>query len=127
VVFSIDDLDIENDICLIELPGHGLVPLKLANSVSLGEKVYVVGAPMGFLGFIFDGFVANLGVDMSEGYLDKLLVSAASAGGNSGGPVVNEAGEVVGILIAGDTNFDHLSICTKAKYVKKFLEKSGIK
>lgn len=119
---EIIDFDTDNDVCLIRYKNHGLIPLKLADDFFFGEKVYVIGAPMGFLGFIFDGFIANVDIDLAKELKNKILVSAAATGGNSGGPVVNEQGEVIGILIAGVSDFDHFSICTSVKMIKKFLE-----
>jgi S1-C subfamily serine protease len=104
--------DAVNDVCLMEYKGHGLVPLKLAADVKFGEEVYVVGAPVGFLGFVFEGRVAGRSVDVGSTMKNKLIVSAAATGGNSGGPVLNQKGEVVGILIAGLDTFDHFSVCT---------------
>lgn len=104
--------DAANDVCLMKYKGHGLLPLKLAPGVVFGEKVYVVGAPLGLLGFVFEGRVANRGLDLSPTMRNKLIISSAATGGNSGGPVINDRGEVIGILIAGMARFDHFSICT---------------
>lgn len=105
--------DSANDICILKYQRHGFVPLKLAKDVAFGETVYVIGAPLGLLGFVFQGMVVNLGIDFGESMKNKMVISAAATGGNSGGPVVNQNGEVIGILIAGSTSFDHFSICTR--------------
>ena len=57
----------------------------------------------------------------------KLLVSAASAGGNSGGPVYNEKFEVIGMLIARHPDFHHSSLCVHREalyyHIKKYFKK----
>jgi S1-C subfamily serine protease len=113
--------DTANDVCLIKYAKHGLVPMKLASDVKFGDKIYIVGAPLGFLGFIMDGLVVNADAFLDEKYTNKLIVSAAATGGNSGGPVINDRGEVVGMLIAGAQPYDHFSIATRIQEIKHII------
>jgi S1-C subfamily serine protease len=113
--------DVANDVCIIMYSGHGLKPLKLAKDVQFGETAYVIGAPLGLLGFIFDGRVVNADLNMDARYTHKLIISSAATGGNSGGPVVNSRGEVIGMLIAGHSAFDHFSICTGLGAIRQIL------
>jgi hypothetical protein len=113
--------DVANDVCVIRYSGHGLVPLKLAKEAKFGETAYVIGAPLGFLGFIFDGRVVNTDMSLSAKLQHKVIVSSAATGGNSGGPVVNSRGEVIGMLIAGHPVFDHFSICTGLDPIRQIL------
>lgn len=113
--------DVANDVCLIRYEDHGLVPLKPASKVEFGEAVYIIGAPMGFLGFIFDGRVVYTDYDLGEKYKHKVVVSAASTGGNSGGPIINQDGEVIGMLIAGAGSFDHFSIGTGLAAIRQIV------
>jgi S1-C subfamily serine protease len=104
--------DSVNDVCLMEYKRHGLIPLKLAADVKFGEQVYAVGAPLGLIGFVLDGRVVNTGLDISPVMRNKIIVSSAIAGGISGGPVANQNGEVIGIVIAVMTDFNHFTIVT---------------
>lgn len=115
------------DLCLIKLPRHGIVPVKIANyeKVRVGDKVTIVGAPMG-LGYpnITEGYVTQ---KHSEGFPspilnDKLLTSAPVFAGNSGGPVFNESGEVIGVLVMATTKYEHLSFSISADVIKIWLE-----
>ena len=120
---EIDVLFVEEqeDLCMLSYPHHGLKPLKLAKTVTFREPVYVIGAPLGILGFITPGQVVDAHIDLGDQDFDRTIVSSASTHGNSGGPVVNDDGEVIGVLIGGVESFDHLSICTGLHDLKAFV------
>ena len=84
-----------------------VVPAVLGNprDVQVGTDAYVVGNPFGLTGSITAGVVSGLNRSFQEpngGPLLKQLiqVDAAVNPGNSGGPLVNRAGEVIGIVTA---------------------------
>jgi S1-C subfamily serine protease len=76
--------------------------LKIAPiATRLGDTVRVIGSPMGL---IFAGSVSQGIVSCTMRMHDKveyLQVDASAIPGNSGGPVVNLQGEIVGVLVAG--------------------------
>jgi S1-C subfamily serine protease len=83
------------------------VPAVLGNprSVQVGSDAYVVGNPFGLTGSITAGVISGLDRTFQEpngGPLLKQLiqVDAAVNPGNSGGPLINRAGEVIGIVTA---------------------------
>lgn len=120
--------DVSSDLCLLRAEDHGFIPLNIAEdlNISIGDTVYVVGAPLGFIGFITEGRLVNKSVDLSPSMLNRMIVSAAATGGNSGGPVLNEYGQVIGVLVAGARGFDHLSICSGLEGIKKMLVLAGL-
>jgi len=127
---EIEEIDEPHDICLLKRPRHGLAPLKLVKNydeqVTFRSKVWVIGAPAGMMVDSQPGRVMN--PNMTEERIPlkgKLLVSGAATGGNSGGPVINENGEVVGILVMGHSTYDHLSICVRASVIQRFLRLVG--
>jgi S1-C subfamily serine protease len=84
------------------------VPLEIVNSSNLqvGDPVIVVGTPYGLAGSMSTGFVSALGRTLSAettgGYVipNVIQTTAPLNPGNSGGPVLNYKGQVVGIATA---------------------------
>jgi putative serine protease PepD len=86
----------------INVPVSGLHPVTLGDStaVQVGDSVYAIGSPFGLSGTLTEGIVSNLnqGGSASNGNLAGLIqTDAAINPGNSGGPLVNAAGQVIGI------------------------------
>lgn len=97
--------DTRNDIALIQIDpkGHKLTFLTLSDSRSLqvGQRVLAIGNPFGFQSTLTTGVVSSLGrtVQTSENtFIDEAIqTDAAINRGNSGGPLLNSHGEVIGI------------------------------
>lgn len=99
--------DEEFDLAVLKFnPGDvRLTPARLGDSdqLSVGERVYAVGNPMGYLlGSMSTGIVSALGRDEQESgsALGLIQTDAPLNPGNSGGALLNEAGQVVGITSA---------------------------
>lgn len=75
-------------------------PLKLADTVIIGEPVYAIGSPFGLSGSITSGIVSQVN-RTGITYVPMLQTDAAINPGNSGGPLLNSRGEVVGVATAG--------------------------
>jgi len=97
--------DTRNDIALIQIDprGHKLAPLKLGDSRNLlvGQRVLAIGNPFGFQSTLTTGVVSSLGRTVQTGdntFIDEAIQTDASINtGNSGGPLLNSHGEVIGI------------------------------
>jgi S1-C subfamily serine protease len=97
--------DSRNDIALIQIDpkGRKLVPLPLGDSRNLlvGQRVLAIGNPFGFQSTLTTGVVSSLGrtVQTSDStFIDEAIqTDAAINRGNSGGPLLNSHGEVIGI------------------------------
>lgn len=97
--------DTRNDIALIQIDpkGHKLAPLPLGDSRNLlvGQRVLAIGNPFGFQSTLTTGVVSSLGRTVQTGdttFIDEAIqTDAAINRGNSGGPLLNSHGEVVGI------------------------------
>lgn len=88
------------DLALILIPGAGLPSAPLADSDSLvvGQRLRAIGVPYGLGTTVTDGLLREV---RTEGGVPWLHLSAPAAPGSSGGPVVDEQGEVVGLVVVG--------------------------
>ena len=96
-----------NDLAVLKIDAEGLSPVTFgdSSSISVGDTVYAVGNPLGELDFSMStGHVSALDrlitSDESGVAINMFQIDAAVNSGNSGGPVYNAAGEVVGIVTA---------------------------
>jgi putative serine protease PepD len=102
------------DLALIKVnpEGLGLKALTLASSssVQVGDSVYAIGNPYGLEETLTRGIVSALGreIEAPDGsqITDAIQTDAALNPGNSGGPLLNEEGEVIGVnsQIASDAS-----------------------
>jgi len=92
--------DKRTDIALLKLDAKGLPVAKLGSSEGLqpGEWVAAIGSPFGFANTITAGIVSAKGRSLpDEVYVPVIQTDVAVNPGNSGGPLLNLKGEVVGI------------------------------
>ena len=94
------------DIAIVQLdfPPAGLVPAKLGDSdaVQVGDDVFVIGAPYGLSHSLTVGHISGKHISKESiaglAKVEVFQTDAAINQGNSGGPMFNMAGEVVGIV-----------------------------
>lgn len=93
--------DPQTDIALIKVEAKEDLPaLKLGNSsdIRVGEDVIAVGNPFGLGGTVTRGIVSAIGRDINAGpYVDFIQTDAAINRGNSGGPLFDLEGNVIGV------------------------------
>jgi serine protease Do len=95
--------DEQTDLALLKIAAAGLPILSLGDSDALevGQPVMAIGNPFGLEGTVTTGIVSAKGRVIGEGPYDEFIQTDASINpGNSGGPLVNAAGDVVGINTA---------------------------
>ena len=95
--------DPKTDLALIKVDAKGLAYLELGDSDSLevGSWVVAIGSPFGLEQTVTAGIVSAKGRIIGSGPYDDFIQTDASINpGNSGGPLLNLAGEVVGINTA---------------------------
>ena len=96
----------ENDIAVLKIDVGNLQTVTLGDSdqLNVGEDVYAIGNPLGELTFTFTGGYVSAkdrSVTMSDGtVMNMLQTDTAINSGNSGGPLFNEYGQVIGIVSA---------------------------
>lgn len=92
--------DPKTDIAVLKIDAHDLPTVKLGNSrdLQVGEWVLAIGAPFGFENTVTAGVVSAKGRSLpDDSYVPFIQTDAAVNPGNSGGPLFNARGEVVGI------------------------------
>ena len=105
---SFDDVrlvgyDSEQDLAVIKVDGHLLPTAEFGDSdmLSVGDTVYAIGNPLGveLRGTLTDGIVSAINRDVNVDGVRMTLIqtNAALNNGNSGGPLINVYGQVVGI------------------------------
>ena len=90
--------DQRTDVALLKIEGKRLPFLKLGNpgTLKVGEWVLAIGSPFGLANTVTAGIVSALGRDTGD-YLPFIQTDVAVNPGNSGGPLINLKGEVIGI------------------------------
>ncbi|MDR2356950.1 MAG: S1C family serine protease [Oscillospiraceae bacterium] len=101
----------DNDVAVLKIDASGLNAVTTGDSdaARVGESIYAVGDPLGHLEYTMtDGIISALDrvvtVD-SQTSISMFQISAAVNSGNSGGPVYNSNGEVIGIVSAKYMDF----------------------
>ena len=92
------------DVALLRIPAAGnlpVAPVGDSDGLRVGEWVCAIGNPLGYVHSVTVGVVSFLGRKLFDPSLDAFIqTDAAISFGNSGGPLINSRGEVVGITTA---------------------------
>ncbi len=95
--------DTESDIAVLKVDANNLTPANFGQSEELmvGELVIAIGNPLGFdlFGSVTTGIVSALNreITINEKQMTLIQTDAAINSGNSGGPLLNSSGQVIGI------------------------------
>lgn len=96
--------DPDNDIAVLvpDRPPQPIVAAVLGGGGQVGDEAYAVGHPLGYFGSLSSGVISGLDrrVETPDGRILRGLIQfdAAVNPGNSGGPLLNRAGQVIGIV-----------------------------
>lgn len=123
-----------NDLAILKINASGLKPLELGDSskIKLGQMAIAIGTPLGeFQNTITTGIVSGLGRGITagspyEGFVERLdsviQTDAAISPGNSGGPLLNSAGQVIGINTAVASEGQNIGFAIPANVIKELLD-----
>lgn len=118
------------DLAIIKVEVAGLPSVKLGDSDSLriGERAFAIGNPLGFefQGTLTSGVISGLNrsIDVGGNYMEDLIQTDASINsGNSGGPLMNDKGEVVGINTIKVASAEGIGFAIPINQLKPVIEK----
>ena len=96
-----------NDIAVLKIDAEGLSPVELgsADDIVVGREIYPVGNPLGELNFSMSTGIISatdraITTDSDSAPINMFQIDAAVNHGNSGGPVYNSEGQVIGVVTA---------------------------
>lgn len=122
------------DLAVVQIDAKGLKPLELGDSTKLkvGQTVIAIGNALGrFTNTVTTGVVSGLGRKVVAGdpfgwsveSLDNLIqTDAAINPGNSGGPLLNSAGQVIGVNVATTEGAQNIGFAIPINSVKKIVD-----
>lgn len=118
-------MNYRRDLALLHVPGLAAPAVTLGDSATLktGQPIFAVGNPFGFTGALSTGVVHSIGPLRGLGRYPWVQASIRLAPGNSGGPLADLNGNVIGIntmLIA------RLALAIPANAVQEFIEHGAI-
>jgi hypothetical protein len=131
---SIQAIDEDLDLAIIKIQGWKLsdttnfkpLPL-LKENAPKGINVIALGHPAGSKFTITDGLLSNDNPLAEVPELSHLLqTSVAVNSGNSGGPLVNKNGQVVGVVVSKLRGYENMNFAIKTSAVQNFLRRNGI-
>lgn len=113
-------IDEKHDLVLLKINKAKAEIITLGDSakVAIGDEVFVVGNPKGLEGTFSKGIVSairNIGDD------SLLQITAPISPGSSGGPVLSEKGEVIGVAVATFKGGQNLNFAIPVSYLSKLL------
>ena len=127
-VFSIEGftaIDEDRDLAIVQVSDAQVQSLPLAdsNAVAVGDTVYVVGNPKGFLeGTFSHGLISAI----RQLDVQKLFqLTAPISSGNSGGPVLNDKSEVIGVAVAQVKDGQNLNFAVPSNYLRSLIDRVG--
>lgn len=115
-----------SDIAILKVAGNGY-PWISTNShdLSVGDDVYVIGNPLGFLEKtlstgVVSAFREFSGEESSAG-IEMIQITAATSSGSSGSPLMNRFGQLVGVIVGGYEGGENLNMASSSANVLSLL------
>ena len=115
-ITGIVGLDALHDLALLQVDSSGVLPLPVASKlyVNIGDAVYAIGNPRGLEGTFSQGIISSV----REFGSDRVLqITAPISPGSSGGPLLDQIGNVVGVSFASIQNGQNLNFAIPSDYL----------
>jgi len=108
------------DIALLKIPIENKNYLSLGRSrdIEIGDKIYTIGNPLGLQYTVTSGIISNKNINVFQ--LGRcFMIDAATNPGNSGGPLIDDRGQVIGIVFAKIPQFENINFAIPFEWVRK--------
>ena len=112
--------DTEKDLALIEV-SKTITPLNIiSDNLSIGQEVYAIGAPKDMPYTMTKGIISALNRKLGQN--TYIQIDASVNSGNSGGPLVDDSGNVIGIITLKASDAEGIGFAINTKDIKNFIE-----
>ena len=117
-------VDKERDLAIVKVTGirAPTLPLGDSDAVQIGDIVYVAGNPQGLEGTFSEGIISAIrpeGNNLVQGTI--LQMTAPISPGSSGGPVLDDSGEVIGVSVGYYEGGQNLNLAIPVNYLKPLI------
>lgn len=121
--------DIKKDIALIRIDKiFKSVPLSLSKNITLGQAILTIGHPLGINYTVSKGIVSNknINIEIRENKINVFQIDAIVDYGNSGGPIMDLNGQVIGMTTAKSSSQDveHIAFGISSSTILLFINKN---
>jgi len=114
--------NLERDVALLKIEGsYDYLEFGDSNNVKIGEKVIAVGNPYGLSFSVTEGIVSAVNREGIGGFKGYIQTDVPLNPGNSGGPLINKEGKVIGINNFKIGGAESLGFALESNYAKKFV------
>lgn len=119
-IFGYTVIDKVNDLAILSVPTLSGIPLPLMSKTisEIGEQIYAIGSPQGMIGTISQGIISGIR-EVDKKHL--LQITAPISPGSSGGPVLNNDGQVIGIAVGTLTSGQNLNFAIPTSCLHQIL------
>ena len=138
-------IDPDRDLAILRVRDLGVKPLSRGDSaaVNQGEAVYPIGNPLGLANVVSEGQISSVQwVKSIREFMNNksklvrdfrrndtphklFMMTAPISGGNSGGPVLDSKGRVIGVSVGSRVGGQNLNYAVPVNYLKALLERVG--
>jgi hypothetical protein len=125
--YSVDGLfstDEKNDLALLSVPGIPKSTVRLSSeAIQVGQRIYAIGNPEGLSNTISDGIISG---KRTLNGASLIQITAPISPGSSGGPIVDDLGQVIGIAMGAITSGQNLNFAIPISFVLPMLSSTTI-
>lgn len=117
-------IDRNNDLALLSVPTLVGTHIEInENNPEIGEKIYAIGNLKGLSGTISEGIISGIRTFDNE---ELIQITAPISPGSSGGPVINNNGQLIGVSVGTLDAGQNLNFAIPTKYVTKLIQQTDI-